>query len=434
MKGSKKIEIVVIGSGAGGSAIAYELAKKGKRVLILEKGLVFQQGYVGNFWQVIFRYYEKYALRRSLEGAFIYGTSNVGGTTVVSCGNMVRSLEKEFYFHGIDLKKEFLEAEQELKVAPLSEKKIVAGSKIIMEASQRLSYDMRSMSKGHNSGAVCNLCGNCTVGCSSGWKWDARSYIKKALIYGATLLHPIEARQILFSNNNQVIGVKIFGRAGEEIIECNQVILAAGGINTPIILQRSGILAGHGLFIDPFEITCGIADISTQLVGSSMAAVITEFYDSDGFILSPFIDHWSQMLIFNDLWQGFLHGIFRARVFGIMVKIADSRSGRVYQNGKISKMLTKRDRYRLQQGAEISRRILIEAGVNCKTIITSNKRIRGAHPGGTAAIGEVVDNQLKVNGRDGLYVCDASVFPVAPGLPPILTIVALAKWLAKKCL
>lgn len=47
-------------------------------------------------------------------------------------------------------------------------------------------------------------------------------------------------------------------------------------------------------------------------------------------------------------------------------------------------------------------------------------------------IGEVVDNNLKVLGCEGLYVCDASVLPVAPGLPPILTIAALAKWLAKK--
>jgi choline dehydrogenase-like flavoprotein len=31
----------------------------------------------------------------------------------------------------------------------------------------------------------------------------------------------------------------------------------------------------------------------------------------------------------------------------------------------------------------------------------------------------------------GLFVADASVFPSAPGAPPILTIIALAKRLAK---
>jgi choline dehydrogenase-like flavoprotein len=32
----------------------------------------------------------------------------------------------------------------------------------------------------------------------------------------------------------------------------------------------------------------------------------------------------------------------------------------------------------------------------------------------------------------GLYVADASVLPSAPGAPPILTIIALAKYAAKR--
>ena len=45
-------------------------------------------------------------------------------------------------------------------------------------------------------------------------------------------------------------------------------------------------------------------------------------------------------------------------------------------------------------------------------------------------VGSVVgkDLQTEVN---NLFVCDASVLPKAPGMPPILTITALAKWLAK---
>ena len=45
-------------------------------------------------------------------------------------------------------------------------------------------------------------------------------------------------------------------------------------------------------------------------------------------------------------------------------------------------------------------------------------------------VGSVVgkDLQTEVN---NLFVCDASVLPKAPGMPPILTIIALAKWLAK---
>ena len=100
-----------------------------------------------------------------------------------------------------------------------------------------------------------------------------------------------------------------------------------------------------------------------------------------------------------------------------MCKITDERSGLVHRNGLISKRLTQQDKDRLKAGA--------------RDIIVT-KHPRGAHPGGTAAVGEVVDSELKVKGCEGLYVCDASVFPVTPGLPPILTIVAIAKWLGKR--
>lgn len=56
-------------------------------------------------------------------------------------------------------------------------------------------------------------------------------------------------------------------------------------------------------------------------------------------------------------------------------------------------------------------------------------KVQDAHPGGTAAIGTVVDRDLQTK-IDGLFVCDASVLPVTPGFPPMLTIGALAKRLA----
>jgi len=52
-------------------------------------------------------------------------------------------------------------------------------------------------------------------------------------------------------------------------------------------------------------------------------------------------------------------------------------------------------------------------------------------PGGTAGIGRVVnvDQETEIS---RLLVSDASVFPVSPGAPPVLTIVALSKRFSKK--
>jgi len=115
-------------------------------------------------------------------------------------------------------------------------------------------------------------------------------------------------------------------------------------------------------------------------------------------------------------------------LIGLMVKIKDERAGCVHTDGTISKPVTQKDRTRLERGVTVAKEILLKAGADEKSFMISIPQ--GAHPGGTAAIGEIVNNNLETE-VENLFVCDASVLPVAPGLPPILTIVALAKRLAK---
>jgi len=420
-------KVIVVGSGPGGATVARELAKRGKKVLILEAGPAVQKQKLGNFWKTVIlpgRWYDNYAVfSMSLQGTTIYHTKNTGGTSVVACGNFVRSLQLDFQRCGIDLEADFEEAEKELNVKPLMDSKILHGSRIIMEVAQNMGLKMGPMPKAGNYQTSCNACGDCVLGCHQGAKWDARQYLDEAQLSGAELMTRTKVKRIRLTQGGEVLGVE----TNRGFFEGSRVVVAAGGLNTPVILQKSGIKAGDGLFIDPFNATYGVVNDTTQARGVSMAAVDVE-YHQDGFLLSPFLDHWSQMTLFLPRWYIF-HGFPQKRTLGIMCKITDERSGLVHRNGLISKRLTQQDKDRLKAGAELAKKILTKAGA--RDIIVT-KHPRGAHPGGTAAVGEVVDSELKVKGCEGLYVCDASVFPVTPGLPPILTIVAIAKWLGKR--
>lgn len=419
-------DIVIVGSGVGGTTIAKELAIRGRKVLIVEKGHYFSQDRFGSELQA-YKFYDKHGLwSKTKEGVFYYRAIMVGGTSVVSCGNGVRALENEFKRLGIDLRKEFLEAEKELGIKPVPKRFIGRGTSIIMKAANRLGFNMEPMPKFINF-KKCISCGSCILGCRRGAKWTALEYLKEAQDKGASLVTGINITKVLISKG-KAIGIKGYNQAGKKIeIFANIIVLAAGGIGTPIILQNSGIKAGRKLFLDLFNVTIGL----TKDTGLSRELTMAAVSHNKGFILSPFIDN--PLVLVSvlpvHLRQNLKISIHKDYLLGIMTKIKDDCLGKVHKDGLIEKRVTSKDLLKFKKGTYIAKRILIEAGVDPKTM-TSTK-IRGAHPGGTSAIGEVVNKNLETKIK-GLFVCDASVLPDSPGLPPIVTIIALSKKFVKK--
>jgi len=112
---------------------------------------------------------------------------------------------------------------------------------------------------------------------------------------------------------------------------------------------------------------------------------------------------------------------------GLFVKLADSHQGEIFSDTKIKKPLTPDDLARMKKGTDMAREILIKAGVTPESIAIG--RGIGGHPGGTAAMGIVVDRDFMTEVRN-LYVCDGSVIPRSPGVPPSLTILGMSKYFA----
>jgi choline dehydrogenase-like flavoprotein len=420
-------DIIIVGSGIGGATMAKELAGSGRKILVVEKGHTYSPEQIGSEFHA-YNFYDKHGLwSKTKEGVFYYRTFMTGGTSVVSCGNGVRSLEKEFKKIGIDLKKEFCQTEKELGIGPVPMRFIGKGSRAIMKAALDCGFKMSPMPKLINF-KKCVSCGNCVLGCRSGAKWTSLEYLKQAQRNkDVSLITGIDVKRILISKG-RAYGIQGLNQTGKKIkIIAKTIILSAGGIGTPIILQNSDVVAGQKLFLDLFTVTLGITKDKGLTKEVTMAAV----HHNQGFILSPFIDSPSVLVsvVPVPLRQNIRIISHIDHMLGIMVKINDDSDGRVLKNGVIKKTVTQNDLFKLEKGANISKKILLNAGAEPKTIITS--RIRGAHPGGTAAIGEVVNRNLETKVK-GLFVCDASVLPISPGLPPIVTIVALSKRLAKR--
>jgi choline dehydrogenase-like flavoprotein len=417
-------DVLVVGSGAGGASIARELSKKRKKVTILEAGAYPKLGternalkmYTGGFFG---------PGEFSKENVEILRTKMVGGSTVVTFGNGTRALQAEFKSHGINLEAEFNEAEAELNIIECPEEHMGERTKLLMKASQELGYDCRPMPK-YIDFTKCKGCGNCVLGCIYGAKWTSRNYIGDSYKNGAKLLtnHHVE---MVLTQGDRVQGVRARTPEGVKEIEAETVILAAGGLGSPVILLNSGLDAGSHLFADTLVTTFGVMKESGFTSELGISTIIDDFHDSEGYILSPTMEGPLDLLTDRFPFSK-KHVILNlSKLIGVMAKTRDTANGTVFADGSFEKPVPQVDRDKIDKGYERSKELLLAAGVEPRSVFRTH--IRAGHPGGTAGVGRVVSKDLETE-VSGLYVCDCSVFPEAPGKPPVLTIVALAKYLA----
>jgi choline dehydrogenase-like flavoprotein len=293
-----------------------------------------------------------------------------------------------------------------------------------MTSARDLGYPWEKLPKMVDQAKCRPNCDKCTMGCPYGAKWTAREYIDKACQLGSTLLTGAKVSRFI-AQQNVVTGVE-FSLGGEaHKASAPLFILSAGGIGTPLILRASGIKnAGSGFFFDPLVVVVGTLNELDSGREFPMAAGC--HLEDEGYMLSDLI------------WPNWVREVFTLRagrvdrltghrkMAAVMVKITDDMSGTLTRYGWTNKRLTDKDRKRMQHGAAQARKILENAGA----YHIYSTGFTATHPGGTAKIGEVVDSDLKT-AYDNLYVCDASVIPESWGLPPTLTILALAKRLGQ---
>lgn len=424
-------EFVVVGTGPGGATVARELARAGRSVLVLEQGRFEQGSPLYGTPLGALCYAERGGLFFTPEGIQVVVPRMVGGATgmFAGCAAPPPPWLREKY--GIDLRAEVAETVEELGIAPLPPERRGAASTRLAEAARALGYDAQPQPKFMRPERAARFdCGaKCLLGCRCGAKWSAAAFVAEAVAAGARLLTRarVERVQIEGGRATGVVG-RLAGRPF--VARAERVVLAAGGLGTPRILQASGWRGvGERMAMDLTVIVYG----RSKAGGNAFDPPMTwSWFDHEiGVMFSPLVDPWLLYPVVAGMsalgrvltWPDW------GRMLGLMIKLKDDLSGRLAPDGSLSKPLTPGDRERLRAAEEVARRILIEAGADPASVFVSP--LRGTHPSATVRIGEGVDADLRTE-IPGLYVCDASVFPEALGRPTVLTIIALAKRLARR--
>jgi choline dehydrogenase-like flavoprotein len=431
-------DVIVVGSGPGGATVARELARAGKKVLLLERGRDHRpRSYYGTYLGALL-YTDRGSLLFTEEGLNIVRPMMVGGATSMYCGCAAPPPAWFKTKYGVDLDTEVSETIEELEIEPLPPALRGGASTQIAQAARALGYNWEPQLKFMKPARAQRFdCGaKCMLGCRCHAKWSAAEYVDQAVAAGCDLRTGARVERVLVQDGH-VTGVEgRFAARGEPFIaHAGTVVLSAGGIGTPRILQDSDSSAfrqaGQGMTMDVTVMVYGT--IPGQGIGKEPPMTWSWENLDEGYMLSTLIDPWLLYPLINSLkgpgyaltWPRWKHTL------GVMIKLKDDISGGVFPNGRISKPMTDHDRPRMRAAEELCRRILIEAGARPETIFTTP--LRGTHPSGTVRIGTMVGEDLQTE-TQGLYVCDASVFPEALARPTVLTIIGLGKRLAKHLL
>jgi len=417
-------DVIVVGSGPGGATTAKELSEKGKKVLILERGPdVMLNGTLSQYIKYQLVPFKSLLVTNQMVG-MVRGIIT-GGSSTFYYGTCFEVPHKMFKKFDIDVSAEEREAREELPIAPLKQEMMTPMANRIMTSAQDLGYEWNPLNKfmyqdRWQPGIPFGYYGDPNY-----IKWSARMYVEEAEKNGADIINNAKVIRVIIENN-KAIGVEYKYQGRLHKVFASDIVIAAGGIGSPVVLRKSGIQnVGRDFFFDPLISVCGVAnDIKAEAEIPMSAGVHMK---DDGYLMTDMSLPTAIDALFS-VARGRFHRTFsQKRMLRIMIKIKDELGGEITDRELIHKRLSKADQQKLKKGETQARVILKNAGA--KGIFKT--AYLAAHPGGSVKIGEALDSNLKTIKYDNLYVCDCSVIPEAWGLPPTMSLICLGKRLAK---
>jgi choline dehydrogenase-like flavoprotein len=455
-------DAVVVGTGAGGAAVAAELAAGGLDVVMLEEGARHDhRTFTARPRDMTLRLYRDAGQLATVGTPPIVlplGRA-VGGTTLVNSGTCFRTpahvLERWARDDGLEpiAGAVFDHVEEVMGVEEVPEALAGRNALLVKRGAEALGLSGGFLRR---NAPGCRGSGVCAFGCPTGAKQHAAaSWLPRAEAAGARVLPGVKVRRVVV-RRGQVEGVEARGLT----VRAPVVVAACGALLTPGLLRRSGVRSpalGRHLTIHPASAArARFGEPIDPWDGVPQSYYVDELA-AEGIMLEGIAGPPDQAALATP-GRGPLHRerMLAARStasFGVMV--ADSATGSVREVGGrpiVRYDLHPDDAERLRRGFALLARIWWAAGAREVLVPLDGvpvlrrgdsgplerARVRprdvkamAFHPLGTARAGadparSVVAPDLQVHGVRGLYVADGAAVPSSPQVNPQVTIMALA--------
>ncbi len=466
-------DAVVVGTGAGGAAVAYELARRGHAVVLLEEGRYHRrEAFNGRVAEMTRLLYRDMGLTVALGNIAtpVWSGRAVGGSTTINSGTCYRAPADVFdrwqrddglrMFSTASMDAYYSRVEDILGVAEGAREHLGGVARVIARGAERMGLSHAPLRR---NAPGCDGQGVCCFGCPTGAKRSTDvSYVPLALERGAMLVTSAKVRQVTLSRGSAVGITGTTAGGGKLTVRAKITVVAGGALMTPSLLAASGVrspMLGRGLSIHPASKVMALFDERIDMALGIPQSYAIEEFARDGVMFEgaslpfdlaavslPFVGR-----RFTDVMEKYAH----LATFGYMIRDTSRGSVRRGPTGRptVFYSLNNTDAQRMKSATATLCEVFLRAGatrvfpgisgwdeirtgaevdaLHRARISPGDLELTAFHPLGTARMG--TDPRRSVVGPDhechtvrDLFVCDGSVVPTPLGVNPQMTIMAMS--------